>query len=120
MPKVLISGGSGFVGSHLCDKFIAEGYEVVCLDNFLTGRTENVEEIQDRPEFELLRWDVTQPPEIHGPLDYVLHFASSASPKDYAKYPLETLQAGSIGTANLLEVARAKGAVFLLASSSEV
>lgn len=120
MPRSLVTGGAGFLGSHLCDRLIREGHEVVCLDNLLTGRVENVKHLFGHPRFTFVQGDVTRPLEIEGPLDYVLHFASPASPKDYTQHPIHTLKVGALGTYHALGLARAKGAVFLLASSSEV
>lgn len=124
-PRVFISGGAGFLGSHLCDKLVAEGFEVRCLDNFLTGSIRNVEHLLGHPRFFVIRHDITRSTDLaslmpDGPIHYVLHLASPASPKDYARYPIETLNVGSIGTYHALELARAKSAVFLLASTSEV
>lgn len=120
MERVLIAGGAGFLGSHLCDKLIAEDYEVICVDNLITGKQENIAHLLKHKHFSFIQHDITQPIELDGELNYVLHFASPASPKDYLKYPLETLKAGAFGTYQLLELARQKGAIFLLASSSEV
>lgn len=126
MPfSVFITGAAGFLGSHLCDRLIAEGHEVACLDNLLTGRMRNVEHLLRHPHFSMIRQDITRVTDLarlvpDGRIDYVLHLASPASPKDYARYPIETLTAGSIGTHNALELARARSAVFLLASTSEV
>ncbi|HKX16697.1 MAG TPA: UDP-glucuronic acid decarboxylase family protein [bacterium] len=117
--KAVITGGAGFVGSHLCERLLADGAEVVCLDNFLTGRPDNVAHLTG-PRFELRRHDVTTPIEIDGPVDVVLHFASAASPADYLSHPIQTLKAGALGTWITLGLARAKGARFLLASTSEV
>lgn len=118
--RVLITGGAGFIGSHLCDRFIAEGHSVLCVDNFLTGRESNIAHLLSTPAFQLIRHDITKPLELSGPLDYVLHFASPASPPDYLKYPIQTMKVGSLGTLNALGVAKAKRAKFLLASTSEV
>ncbi len=118
--RILITGGAGFIGSHLCDRFIADGHSVLCVDNFLTGLESNLHLLKDNPRFRLLRHDISRPLEVNGLLDEILHFASPASPFDYAKYPLETLEAGSSGTLHALQLARAKGAGFLLASTSEV
>lgn len=118
--RVLITGAAGFLGSHLCDRFLQEGHEVIGVDNFLTGSPENVEHLSGRPEFQFIEQDVTDPVAIKGSLDGVLHFASPASPVDYLEFPVETLDVGSIGTRNALELARSKGARFLLASTSEV
>jgi dTDP-glucose 4,6-dehydratase len=119
-PRSLVTGGAGFLGSHLCDRLIAEGHTVFCLDNLLTGRERNLLDLRDHPRFSFIGGDVTEPIRVDGPLDYVLHFASPASPKDYMRYPIHTLRAGAFGTHHFLELAKATGAVFLLASSSEV
>jgi dTDP-glucose 4,6-dehydratase len=116
----VITGGAGFLGSHLCERLLAEGYQVVCVDNLLTGREENVAHLVGRPDFEFLRHDVSKPFEIDGPVDVVLHFASPASPIDYLELPIQTLKVGSLGTHNALGLAKAKRARFLLASTSEV
>ena len=120
MKRAVITGGAGFLGSHLCERLLAEGYEVVCVDNLITGRTENIKHLLDRPDFRFLQHDVSKPFEIEGPVDCVLHFASPASPIDYLELPIQTLKVGSLGTHNSLGLARAKGARFLLASTSEV
>jgi len=117
--KVVLTGGAGFVGSHLCDRLLADGEHVICLDTLLTGRAENLAHIHD-PRFEFRQHDVTTPIEVEGPVDYVLHFASAASPVDYLAHPIKTLKAGAFGTWVTLGLARAKGARFLLASTSEV
>jgi dTDP-glucose 4,6-dehydratase len=116
----LVTGGAGFLGSHLCDRLLEEGHELLCLDNLLTGRSENIAHVMDQPRFTFIEHDVTKPIEIDGPLEYILHFASPASPKDYEKHPIHTLKVGALGTYHALGLAKAKGAVFLLASSSEV
>ncbi len=118
--RVLITGGAGFLGSHLCDRFLAEGYEVVAMDSLLTGSVENIAHLTANPQFTFIRHDVTEPIQIEGPLDAVLHFASPASPIDYMKFPIETLRVGSFGTHNALDVARDKNARFLVASTSEI
>jgi dTDP-glucose 4,6-dehydratase len=118
--RTLITGGGGFIGSHLCDRFLAEGHEVIAVDNFITGRPENVQHLQGNPRFRLLKHDVSQPLLIDGPLDNILHFASPASPVDYLNYPIQTLKVGSLGTHNTLGLAKAKGARYLVASTSEV
>lgn len=118
--RVVVAGGAGFLGSHLCDRLLQDGDEVVCLDSFLTGRRRNVEHLLSRPGFELRRQDVTGFVEVEGLVHAVLSFASPASPLDYTKFPIETLKAGALGTLNMLGLARQKGARFLLASTSEV
>ncbi|WP_412063581.1 UDP-glucuronic acid decarboxylase family protein [Rubrivirga sp. IMCC45206] len=120
MPRTLITGGAGFLGSHLCDRFVAEGHDVVCLDNFITGNPENVAHLVGQPGFEILRHDISTFTYVAGPVDNVLHFASPASPIDYLRLPIQTLKVGSLGTHNALGLAKAKGARFLLASTSEV
>jgi dTDP-glucose 4,6-dehydratase len=120
MKRVLVTGGAGFVGSHLCDRFIQEGTSVVALDNFITGSEDNLRTLSKEKRFTLVRKDISRTNTLTGPLDAVLHFASPASPPDYLKYPLETLLVGSLGTHNALEIARAKKAAFLMASTSEV
>ncbi|HEY6738302.1 MAG TPA: UDP-glucuronic acid decarboxylase family protein [Actinopolymorphaceae bacterium] len=119
MPRAVVTGGAGFLGSHMCERLLAQGYEVVCLDNFLTGRPENVEPLLAHPGFRLIRYDVTDYLHVGGPVDAVLHFASPASPVDYLQLPIDTLKVGSIGTLHALGLARDKGARFLLASTSE-
>ncbi len=118
--RVLITGGAGFLGSHLCDRFLADGHEVVAVDNFLTGSPANIEHLRANSSFTLLRQDVSTGLQVEGPLDGVLHLASPASPVDYLELPIETLLVGSSGTRNALELARARNARFLLASTSEV
>jgi dTDP-glucose 4,6-dehydratase len=117
--RVVITGGAGFLGSHLCERFLAEGDEVVCLDNFLTGKPANVEHLQGRPGFRLIRADVTHYVHVSGDVDLVLHFASPASPIDYLQLPIQTMKVGSIGTLHTLGLAKEKGARFVLASTSE-
>ncbi len=116
--RVLITGGAGFLGSHLCDAMLAEGHSVVCADNLLTGRMENLEHLLDEARFEFVEQDVCRSFDP-GKVDYVFHFASPASPVDYLKHGIETLQAGSAGTLNCLDIARQYDAKFLLASTSE-
>jgi dTDP-glucose 4,6-dehydratase len=118
--RVLITGAAGFLGSHLCDKFLANGHEVIGLDNFVTGRPDNLLHLRDNRAFSFVQQDICEPTTIDGPLDGVLHFASPASPIDYLKLPIETLKVGSIGTINALDLARDKGARFFIASTSEI
>ena len=108
------------MGSHLCDRFIAEGHEVICMDNFLTGTPDNITHLQGNPHFRFIEHDVTTYIDVKGPLDYVLHFASPASPIDYLRLPIQTLKVGALGTHNALGLTKAKDARFLLASTSEV
>ncbi len=118
--RVLITGAAGFLGSHLCDKFIAEGCEVIGMDNLITGDLKNIEHLFKLPEFDFYHHDVTKFVHVPGKLDYILHFASPASPIDYLKIPIQTLKVGSLGTHNLLGLARVKGARIMIASTSEV
>lgn len=118
-PVVLITGGAGFLGSHLADRFLAEGYEVICMDNLLTGSLDNIAHLANEPRFHYVHQDVTEFIHVPGRLDAVLHFASPASPIDYLEYPIQTLKVGSLGTHKALGLAHAKGARFLLASTSE-
>ena len=118
--RVLITGAAGFLGSHLCDRFLAEGHQVVGMDNFITGHPDNVAHLRGRDDFQLLEHDVTRFIDVPGALDGVLHFASPASPVDYLEKPIQTLKVGSLGTHNALGLAKAKGARFLMASTSEV
>lgn len=119
-PATLISGGAGFVGSHLCDRLVKDGHYVVCIDNFSTGRKKNIEHLMTNDRFSLVRHDVTKYVGYDGPLDYIYHLASPASPPDYLELPIQTLKAGALGTHNLLGLAQVKRARFLLASTSEV
>ena len=119
-PRALVTGGAGFLGSHLCERLIAEGYLVVCVDNLSTGVRENVAHLEGDPSFAYVHHDVAWPLQIEGRLDEVYHFASPASPKDFERIPVQILMAGSVGTRNALDVALARGARFLFASSSEV
>jgi len=118
--RILITGGAGFIGSHLCDFFIRKGYRIVCMDNLVTGTMDNIRHLLKDKKFRFIKHDVTKYINIKGRLDYVLHFASPASPVDYLKYPIKTLKVGSLGTHNALGVAKAKKSKFLLASTSEV
>jgi dTDP-glucose 4,6-dehydratase len=118
-PRAVITGGAGFLGSHLCDRFLAEGYEVLCLDNLITGDLRNVEHLAREPRFHFNQHDVTEFIHVPGEVDAVLHFASPASPIDYLELPIQTLKVGSLGTHKALGLAREKGARFLLASTSE-
>ena len=118
--RAVVTGGAGFLGSHLCEELLARGTEVVCLDNFLTGSPANVAHLLEHPGFRLVRCDITDFVHVPGDVDLVLHFASPASPIDYLQMPIETLKVGSIGTLHALGLAKEKGARFLLASTSEV
>lgn len=118
--RVVIAGGAGFIGSHLCSRYLADGHDVVAVDNFITGDADNVAQFEGNPHFTFLQQDIITPFEIDGPVNLVLNFASPASPVDYLEYPLETLMVGSYGTHNTLELARRKGASYLMASTSEV
>lgn len=118
--RAVVTGGAGFLGSHLCTELVARGAEVVCLDNFLTGTPANVAHLTGNPRFHLVRCDVTEFIHVPGPVDLVLHFASPASPVDYLQLPIHTLKVGSIGTMHAVGLAKEKGARFLLASTSEV
>ena len=120
MPTTVITGGAGFLGSHLCDRFIAEGHRVICIDNFITGSKVNIQHLRENDRFMFMLQDVTTYIDINEPVDYILHFASPASPIDYLKMPIQTLKVGSLGTHKALGLAKAKGARFLLASTSEV
>jgi len=117
---VLITGAAGFLGSHLCDRFIAEGFRVLGMDNLITGDLKNIEHLKDSEQFTFIHHDVTTFVEVPGPVDYILHFASPASPIDYLKIPIQTLKVGSLGTHNLLGLAKDKKARILIASTSEV
>jgi dTDP-glucose 4,6-dehydratase len=120
MSRYLITGGAGFIGSHLCEKFLGQGHEVLCMDNYSTGAKANIGAFLKNPRFRFIDHNVSRYIEVPEPLDYVLHFASPASPVDYLELPIPTLKVGALGTHNALGLAKAKGAVFLLASTSEV
>lgn len=120
MARVVVTGGAGFLGSHLCRALLGRGDEVVCVDNLVTGSTRNVASLLGRPDFTFVRHDVSKEIDIDGPVDRVMHFASPASPVDYLELPIQTLKVGSLGTHNTLGLARAKGAAYFLASTSEV
>ncbi len=117
--KILITGGAGFIGSHLCDFLLEKGHEVICMDNLITGNMDNIAHLFGRKEFSFVQHDVTNYIYVAGDLDYILHFASPASPKDYLMFPIQTLKVGALGTHKALGLARAKGARFFLASTSE-
>jgi len=119
-PRTLVTGGAGFLGSHLCDRLLAEGHEVLCMDNLCTGSTDNIGHLVGQAGFRFIHQDVTEYLYLAGPVDYILHFASPASPVDYLRLPIQTLKVGSLGTHKALGLAKAKGARFLLASTSEV
>jgi dTDP-glucose 4,6-dehydratase len=118
--RVVVTGGAGFLGSHLCERLLSGGAEVICMDNFLTGSPRNIEHLIGQPSFRLVRCDLTSFVHVPGEVDLVLHFASAASPVDYLRHPIETLKVGSLGTLHALGLAKEKGARFLLASTSEV
>jgi len=120
MPRTLITGGAGFLGSHLCERFLAEGHEVICMDNLVTGNPDNVVHLIGNEYFDFVHHDVTNFVYVSGELDYILHFASPASPIDYLKLPIQTLKVGALGTHNCVGLAKAKGARILIASTSEV
>jgi len=120
MARTVITGGAGFVGSHLCARFLAEGHDVVCVDNFITGTAANLEHLRGNGRFSFVEHDISRPLEMDGDINNILHFASPASPVDYLRYPIQTLKVGSLGTHNSLGLAKLKNARFLLASTSEV
>ena len=120
MPISVVTGGAGFLGSHLCDRLIAEGHSVICIDNLITGSVENIAHLGGHPQFRFIHYDVTNYLFVDGPVDFIFHFASPASPIDYLKLPIQTLKVGSLGTHKTLGLAKAKNARFLLASTSEV
>jgi len=117
--RAVVTGGAGFLGSHLCDRFLVEGWEVLALDNLITGTEANLQHLKSNPKFRFERADVSDPLKVDGEVGYVLHFASPASPPDYLKHPIATLKVGSVGTQNALELALAKKAKFFMASTSE-
>jgi dTDP-glucose 4,6-dehydratase len=118
--RILITGGAGFLGSHLCELFVTQGHEVRCVDNFITGRPENIGHLMGHERFSFVKYNVCDYLHVDGPLDAVMHFASPASPQDYLELPIATLKVGALGTHKALGLAKAKGARFLLASTSEV
>ena len=118
--RTLVTGGAGFLGSHLCERLLADGHEVICYDSLMTGSRDNLAAVEDHPRFVFRQYDVTKHLDVDGPLDWVLHFASPASPLDYREHPIHTLKVGALGTLNCLGLAKARGAGFLLASTSEV
>ena len=120
MARYLITGGAGFIGSHLCETFLSQGHDVICMDNYSTGAQQNIAGFASNRRFTFMDHNVSRYIEVHQPLDFVLHFASPASPVDYLELPIPTLKVGSLGTHNALGLAKAKSAVFLLASTSEV
>ena len=117
--RIVVSGAAGFIGSHMCDRLLADGHSVVALDNFLTGSRRNLAHLEGQPRFLFIERDITQPFSVAGPVDGVVHMASPASPKDYLAHPIETLDVGSIGTRGMLELAREKRARYLVTSTSE-
>src|SRR5260370_37244116 len=118
--RVLVTGAAGFLGSHLCDRLLAQGHRVIGMDNFITGKSTNVAHLKSHTSFQFVQHDVTTFIELQGPLEGVLHFASPASPVDYLEFPIQTLKVGSLGTHKALGLSKAKGARFLLASTSEL
>jgi len=120
MSNYLITGGAGFIGSHLCDRLIANGFKIICIDNLITGNINNVKHLLKNKKLEFIKHNISKPIKIKGRIDYILHFASPASPVDYLNYPIQTLKVGSLGTHNTLGLAKEKKAKFILASTSEV
>jgi dTDP-glucose 4,6-dehydratase len=118
--RALVTGGAGFLGSHLCERLVAEGHEVLCYDSLMTGSRDNLAGLEANPSFTFRQHDVTRHLDVDGRVDWVLHFASPASPRDYLEHPIHTLKVGALGTLNCLGLAKARGAGFLLASTSEV
>ena len=119
-PRILITGGAGFLGSHLCHRFYNEGFDVIAMDNLITGSLKNIEDLFGKERFTFMNHDVTKFVHVSGHLDYILHFASPASPIDYLKIPIQTLKVGAHGTHNLLGLAKAKGARILVASNRSI
>ena len=117
--RIVVSGAAGFIGSHMCDRLLADGHTVVAFDNLLTGNRRNLAHLKGKPQFRFIEWDITEPFSVEGPVDGVVHMASPASPKDYLEHPIETLDVGSIGTRQMLELAREKRARYLVTSTSE-
>ncbi|MFA5117934.1 MAG: UDP-glucuronic acid decarboxylase family protein [Candidatus Omnitrophota bacterium] len=118
--NILVTGGAGFIGSHLCSRLLSKGCRVICVDNFITSSPDNIRKLRKDKKFQFIRHDISQPLKVSCSLDWVMHFASLASPKDYLRYPIKTLKAGTLGTYNCLGIAKAKSARFFLASTSEV
>ena len=118
--RALVTGGAGFLGSHLCERLVAEGHDVLCYDSLMTGSRDNLASLAGNPSFTFCQYDVTKHLNVDGPVDWVLHFASPASPRDYLEHPIHTLKVGALGTLNCLGLAKARGAGLLLASTSEV
>ncbi|HRI48083.1 MAG TPA: SDR family oxidoreductase [Ignavibacteriaceae bacterium] len=119
-PTVIVTGGAGFLGSHLCDKMLSENFRVICIDNLITGNPDNISHLFGNPDFEFIKHDITNYIHVQGEVDYILHFASPASPIDYLKLPIQTLKVGALGTHKVLGLAKEKSARILLASTSEV
>ncbi len=120
MPSCLITGGAGFIGSHLCDRLLGQGYRIICMDNLITGKASNIAHLEGKANFRFIKHDVTEYIDLDEDIDHVLHFASPASPVDYLKLPIQTLKVGSLGTHNALGLAKSGNAGFLLASTSEI
>ncbi|MGE5308971.1 MAG: UDP-glucuronic acid decarboxylase family protein [Deltaproteobacteria bacterium] len=118
--RIVVTGGAGFLGSHLCRRLLSDGASVICVDNFITGSRQNIADLRKNRDFKLVEHDISRPLKIDGTVDWVMHFASPASPKDYLEHPIKTLKVGTLGTHNCLGICKAKGAKFFLASTSEV